>query len=89
MAFPHNNDVIEIENRNALRANAGLPLLSVAAELRRLQAAREQAEFEVEWKKRKPEFAQWIGDGDGWLTKMGRWSLARRRVKEGMRVRND
>jgi hypothetical protein len=89
MAFPHTNDLIEIENRNRPRREAGLPLLSVEAEIRRLQAVRDQAELEVEWEKRRPEFAHWIGNGDGWLSKMGRWSIARKNVREEMRARHD
>ena len=38
----------DIENRNRLRTECGLPMLSVDAELRRLQAARDQAAFERE-----------------------------------------
>jgi hypothetical protein len=89
MAFPNNNDLIEIENRNALRAEAGLPLLSVDAELRRLKAVRDQAAFERQWEQRRAEFTQWIGDGEGWLSKMGRWSIARKNVREEMRARHD
>ena|ERR1700681_4231069 len=70
-------NLAEIESRNRLRQDAGLPLLSVETEVRRLQTAHNQAEFEVEWEKRRPEFARWIGEGDGWLTRMGRYSLAR------------
>src|ERR1700675_4128226 len=63
---------MDMNDRNALRAAAGLPRLDDQAEAARLQAVREEAEFEVEWEKRKPEFASWIGNGDGWLSKMGR-----------------
>jgi hypothetical protein len=87
MAFPHANDLIEIENRNRLRHEASLPLLSVETEMRRLQAAREEAELEAEWEKRRPEFARWIGEADGWLSKMGRYSVARQQVRKVMRAR--
>ena len=80
-------DLHEIENRNRLRQEAGLPLLSVASELRKLQTVRDQAAFESEWEQRRPEFARWIGDGDGFLSKMGRYSVARQKVRNGMRAR--
>jgi hypothetical protein len=82
-------DLADIEYRNRLRAECGLPLLSVEAEVARIGKVSEQAEFEVEWEKRRPEVAQWIGNADGWLTKMGRWSLARQRVHQEMRNRHD
>jgi hypothetical protein len=85
MAFP-NNDLIEIEKSNALRAAARLPLLDVEAEIKRFAAVREMAEFEREWEKRRPEFAEWIGKGNGWLSKMGRWSVARQRVRKEMQI---
>ena len=88
MAFPHTNDLIEIENRNRLRQEAGLPLLSVETEMRRLHAARDQAAFERQFERRRAEFChQWIGNRDGWLTNMGRWSLARQRVCQEMQDR--
>jgi hypothetical protein len=86
MAFTGNNDLIEIEKRNRLRAEAGLPLPSAETEMRRLQAARDQAALEREFERRRPEIRhQWIGNRDGWLTNMGRWSLARQQVREEMR----
>jgi hypothetical protein len=80
----------EVEARNATRAAAGLPLLDVQAETRRLEAVREQAAFEREWEKRRPELCHgWTGNRDGWLTNMGRWSLARHRVRQEMQDRHD
>ena len=88
MASPHTSDLIEIENRNRLRQEAGLPLLCFETEMRRLQAARDQAAFERQFERRRPEFChQWMGNGDGWLTNMGRWSLARHRVRQEMQDR--
>jgi hypothetical protein len=75
---------MDIHERNALRAAARLPLLDVEAESKRLAAVREQAEFEREWDKRRSEFARWIGEAEGWLSKMGRYSLARQRVRRDM-----
>jgi hypothetical protein len=71
-------DLADIQNRNRLRAECGLPLLSVDAELARIVRFREQAEFEREFERRRSELChQWTGNRDGWLINMGRWSLAR------------
>ena len=49
-------------------------------------AVREQAEFEREWERRRPEFAhQWTGNRDGWMANMGRWTRARHQVRDEMR----
>ena len=77
---------MDIEQRNRLRSECGLPLLDVASESRRLAAVRKQAEFEREWARRRHEFAHhWIGHAAGWLTNMGRWSLARHQVRCDMK----
>jgi hypothetical protein len=79
------NDLENIEQRNLLRQAASLPLLSVETEMRRLQAACEEAEFEREFEQRRPELChQWTGNGDGWLTNMGRWSRGQQ-MREEMR----
>jgi hypothetical protein len=60
MAFTGNNDLIEIEKRNCLRAEVGLPLLSAET-----QAARDQAGLEREFERRRPEIRhRWIGNRD-------------------------
>jgi hypothetical protein len=60
MAFTGNNDLIEIEKRNCLRAEVGLPLLSAET-----QAARDQAASQREFERRRPEIRhQWIGNRD-------------------------
>src|SRR5258708_4400438 len=52
-------------DRNRLRSESGLPLLDVGVEAKRLGAIREQAEFELEWQRRRPEFAhQWVGNSN-------------------------
>lgn len=81
---------MDIELRNRLRAEARLPLLDVGAENKRLAAVREQAAFEREWQRRRPEFAhQWVGNSDGWLTNMGRYSRARQQVRKEIQERRD
>jgi hypothetical protein len=76
------NDLIDIENRNALRRQAKLPPLDILAELKRLAAVREQAKFEIEWEKRQPQFAKWIDEANGFLSKMGRYNFARQQVRK-------
>lgn len=73
------------EDRNRLRAEAGLPLLNVQAEERQIVAATEQAAFEREWQRRRLEFAnQWVERPGGWVTKMGLYALARQKVRREM-----
>ena len=77
---------MNIEQRNRLRAECGLPLLDPAVETKQLDTVVEQTEFEQEWQRRRPELAhQWIGNNDGWLTNAARWSLARQRVRREMK----
>ena len=76
---------MHIDERNRLRAEASLPLLDVASETARLQKVQAEALFEVEWQRRRPAFADWIGSGQGWIAKMGRWSIARQQVRREMR----
>jgi hypothetical protein len=81
---------MDIELRNRLRAEARLPLLDVGAENKRLAAVREQVAFERKWQRRRPEFAhQWVGNSDGWLTNMGRWSLARQQIRRELKGNPD
>jgi hypothetical protein len=83
-------DLAEIDNRNRLRQEAQLPLLSVETEMLRMQAAREQAEFEREFERRRPELChEWTGNNDGWIANMGRYSMARNRVRDEMRKKFD
>jgi hypothetical protein len=74
---------MDIEQRSRLRADARLPLLNVEAENKRLTAIREKAEFEHEWEKRRLELChEWTGNRDGWFTNMGRWLVARQRIRQ-------
>jgi hypothetical protein len=89
MAKP-NADLAQIVSRNRLRQEAQLPLLSIETEMRRVRAAREQAEFEREFERRIPELCHlWRGNNDGWIANMGRYSMARNRVRQEMRKRRD
>jgi hypothetical protein len=73
---------MDIEQRNQFRAQACLPLLDVSAEAARLNAAREEIEFNRLFEQRRPALChQWTGNCDGWMTNMGRWSQARQQVR--------
>ena len=76
---------MDINERNAIRAAAGLPLLDAPGEAARLAKARDHADFEREFARRRPELChQWTGNRDGWMTNMGRWSRARQQVRREM-----
>ena len=76
---------MDINERNAIRAAAGLPLLDAPGEAGRLAKAQDQADFEREFARRRPELChQWTGNRDGWMTNMGRWSRARQQVRRDM-----
>ena len=82
MTDPHHDLIEKIRNRNALRTETKLPLLNVEIEASRLAAAREQAVFELEFERRRPEFSHlWTGNNSGWTTNMGRYVLARQQVR--------
>ena len=76
---------MDINERNAIRAAAGLPLLHVRGEEMRLAKARDHADFEREFARRRPDLChQWTGNRDGWMTNVGRWSRARQQVRGEM-----
>jgi hypothetical protein len=75
----------EIGNRNRLRADAKLPLLDVQTEAARLAAVHKEAEFEREFDRRRGEFSHlWAGNNSGFLANMGRYVLARRKIRSEM-----
>ena len=74
-----------IDERNALRAASGLPLLDRQAEAERAKTAFEQVEFERRFVLERPRLAhEWTGNKDGWLTNMGRWYRAREQARQEM-----
>jgi hypothetical protein len=82
MAGNPDNDFETIEMRNTLRAEAGLPMIDVPTEVARLNAAREEADFELEFARRRPDLCHhWTDNPNGWMTNMGRWSRARQQVR--------
>ena len=71
-----------IDERNALRAASGLPLLDWEREAELAKSANDQVEFERRFSLERLRFAhEWTGNKDGWLTNMGRWLRARQQVR--------
>jgi hypothetical protein len=77
MAGNSDNDFDTIEVRNALRAEAQMPLLDVQAELRRLEAVREQADFE-----RRRHQCGHLWDRNSFWTKMATYNRVRQSREE-------
>ena len=73
---------MEIDKRNRLRVEAGLPLLDVPAEKARLKNAKEDAEFEKFFQLRRDEFRHLVGSSRGFLTNMGIYSTVRKALRE-------
>jgi hypothetical protein len=70
----------EVARRDAIRAEAKLPRLDPHRELEKLRAAKRARAFEAVFQRERPRFDRWISDGEGFLSKMGRWSTARQIV---------
>lgn len=75
---------MDIAERNRIRAEARLPLLDIAAETKRLEDVRQEAEFEAVWERRRIQFQKWIEGGQGYFPRMGRFSIARQQVRKEM-----
>jgi hypothetical protein len=76
------NEANQIDQRNRLRAEAGLPLLDGPTEAARLAAVQADADFEVAFAARRDEFAHaWANNADGWMASVGRYSAARQQVR--------
>jgi hypothetical protein len=81
MAAAH-NDLTDIESRNKLRVEAGLPLLDIPAELARLRAAREEAEFEEFFAKNRHRFSH--DRSLGFLSNLGIYNAFRKTLRKEM-----
>ena len=69
--------------RNALRLASGLPLLDTAAELLRLQAVADEAQFEAAFTASRDQYAhQWTSNRDGYFANLGRYAAARKQVRD-------
>ena len=73
-------DSEEVAKRDAIRAEAKLPRLDRDRELERLEAVRRERIFKAVFQVERLRFDQWISEGEGFLSKMGRWSSARQTV---------
>jgi len=81
---------MDIEQRNRLRAEAGLPLLDVSAETARLAKARADAEFENYFRLHRAKFVHlWSDRNRGFWTNVWIWNSVRRQLRDEMRDRQD
>jgi hypothetical protein len=76
---------MDINERNALRVDAGLPMLDISVEVGRLESAREQAEFEEFLEKNRYRFNHLLAGRSGFLTHMGIWNAIRKQLRQEMR----
>jgi hypothetical protein len=78
-------DIEEVLQRNLLRRNAGLPALSFPQELAKPESAMRQAAFEREFEASCHLLEQSLDQRQfGWLSRVGRWSEARSRLRDEM-----
>lgn len=78
--------MMDIEQRNRIRADAGLPLLDIPTETARLKKAQEDAKFEKYFQLRRDAFQHlWSDRGRGFLTNMGIYTAARNVLRKEMR----
>ena len=74
-----------IDERNALRAASGLPLLNREREAETAKSANDQVDFERRFSLERSRFAhEWSANRNGWLSNMGRWLRARQQVRREM-----
>ncbi len=77
---------MDIEQRNALRAETGLPLLDPQAEAARLAKAREQALFENYFQQERHRYAHlWSDRNRGFWTNMAIYNAVRKELRDEMR----
>jgi hypothetical protein len=70
-----------IDERNRLRTEARLPLLDVTTEAARLAAVELEAAFDKYCQQNRDRFTNWIDEGQGWISRMGRWSRSRQLLR--------
>src|SRR6266478_558245 len=77
---------MDIEQRNALRAEAGLLLLDARAEAARLAKAREEAQFENYFRQNRDRYAHlWSDRNRGFWTNMAIYNAVRKELRDEMR----
>ena len=82
--------IAEIDVRNQLRREAGLPLLSVTAELRRSKTHQRQEEFEAFFEKERPKYNHlWSGRNLGWAGGFALWTKVRQQVRADFDARRN
>lgn len=73
--------ITEIEARNQLRREAGLPQLAVPAELERLKTLQRGMEYEVFYEKERPKYNHlWDRPNLGWFGGHAIWTKVRRQI---------
>jgi len=75
-------DLADIARRNRLRKDASLPLLDVSSEMARLKKVREEADFDRYAERESHRFTHVLAQRQGWIAKMGAWSLIRRKLRD-------
>ena len=79
--FPEDEVRQEIARRNRLRSEAGMPVLSVDDELRRLKWAYEEHQFEEFFRQEAPKYQHlWCDRSRGFMGNMGIWASERNRL---------
>jgi hypothetical protein len=78
----------EIDQRNVLRQQAGLPLLEIDVEVQRRKDADHRAEFERYFEQHRHRFEHlWSVSNDrGFLANMGIWTTVRRILRDEMLI---
>lgn len=80
--MPATDKIADIEARNALRREAHLPLLSIAAELRRLKTLQRQTEFEAFYEAERPKYNHlWSRPNLGWMGGHIIWKRVRAQMR--------
>jgi len=75
-------DLTDIASRNLLRKEASLPLLDVSSEMARLKRVREETDFDRYAEREANRFKHLMAERQGWIAKMGAWSLIRRKLRD-------
>ena len=82
--------IAEVDARNQIRREAGLPLLSVTAELRRSKTRQRQDDFEAFFEKERPKYKHlWSGRNLGWAGGFALWTKVRQQVRADFDARRN
>jgi hypothetical protein len=84
----HEDELGAVVERNRLRRQASLPLLDVDAELRRLKAARDQAELASYVRSERHRFTHLLAGRVGWAAQGPCAEIRRRLRQEWLKSRN-